>query len=243
MPTDRERQFGYRAHFERMGYTEELAGADAIRRDGGDMDAVADAYPSEALLAVGYYGKPDGAAAAFAKARRGAGRGAGARHRRPPGDRIHPGRNARLRARKSAGGDVKRRLVNLLKAIVAAAIYAAIFWYSFSVAGNPDLPSKAMIGLISLGIAYGVWTAVFKVAGEIAGGAMVLAEFLNRHLLEPQKRRLLEEGRQEGRKEGLEEGRERGRAELSAEIRARLEERGLNPNEILPDENADQSDE
>ena len=142
---------------------------------------------------------------------------------------------------------MKRRLVNLLKAIVAAAIYAAIFWYSFSVAGNPDLPSKAMIGLISLGIAYGVWTAVFKVAGEIAGGAMVLAEFLNRHLLEPQKRRLLEEGRQEGRKEGLEEGleegRERGRAELSAEIRARLEERGLNPEEILPDENADQSDE
>ena len=67
VPTDRERQFGYRAHFERMGYTEELAGADAIRREGGDMDAVADAYPSEALLAVGYYGKPDGAAAAFAK--------------------------------------------------------------------------------------------------------------------------------------------------------------------------------
>ena len=50
-----------------MGYTEELAGADAIRSRGGDMDEVADAYPSEALLAVGYYGKPDGAAAAFAK--------------------------------------------------------------------------------------------------------------------------------------------------------------------------------
>ena len=67
VPTERERQFGYRAHFERMGYTEELAGADAIRARGGDMDAVADAYPSDALLAVGYYGKPDGAAAAFAK--------------------------------------------------------------------------------------------------------------------------------------------------------------------------------
>ena len=67
VPTARERQFGYRAHFERMGYTEELAGADAIRTRGGDMDEVADAYPSDALLAVGYYGKPDGAAAAFAK--------------------------------------------------------------------------------------------------------------------------------------------------------------------------------
>ena len=67
VPTERERQFGYRAHFERMGYTEELAGADAIRRRGGDMDEVADAYPSDALLAVGYYGQPEGAAAAFAK--------------------------------------------------------------------------------------------------------------------------------------------------------------------------------
>ena len=31
------------------------------------MDEVADAYPSEALLAVGYYGRPEGAAAAFAR--------------------------------------------------------------------------------------------------------------------------------------------------------------------------------
>ncbi len=61
---------------------------------------------------------------------------------------------------------------------------------------------------------------------------MVIAEFLNRHLLEPQKQRLLEEGRKEGRKEGLEEG----RAQERAEIRARLEECGMNPDEILPAE-------
>ena len=63
---------------------------------------------------------------------------------------------------------------------------------------------------------------------------MVIAEFLNRHLLEPQKQRLLEEGRKEGRKEG--------RAELSAEIRARLEEQGLNPDEILPDKVSEETD-
>ncbi len=56
---------------------------------------------------------------------------------------------------------------------------------------------------------------------------MVIAEFLNRHLLEPQKQRLLEEGRKEGR------ARER------AEIVTRLEELGLDPSEILADPNGD----
>jgi len=125
---------------------------------------------------------------------------------------------------------VRRLLVNLLKTIVAAAIYAAIFWYSFSIADNPDQRTVAMIGLISLGIAYGVWTALFKVAGEMAGGIMVLAEFLNRHLLEPQKQRLLEEGRKEGRSEGLKEGREKA----LAAVRKRLAEDGLNPDDYLP---------
>lgn len=125
---------------------------------------------------------------------------------------------------------MRRLLVNLLKTIVAAAIYAAIFWYSFSIADNPDQRTVAMIGLISLGIAYGVWTALFKVAGEMAGGIMVLAEFLNRHLLEPQKQRLLEEGRKEGRSEGLKEGREKA----LAAVRKRLAEDGLNPDDYLP---------
>ena len=121
---------------------------------------------------------------------------------------------------------MKRLLVNLLKTFVAATIYAAIFWYSFSIAENPNPLPIAMIGLISLGIAYGVWTALFKVTGEIAGGIMVLAEFLNRHLLEPQKQRLLEEGR----KEGLKEGREKA----LAAVRKRLAEDGLNPDDYLP---------
>ena len=136
---------------------------------------------------------------------------------------------------------MKRLLVNLLKTIVAAAIYAAIFWYSFNIAKNPDPLPVAMIGLISLGIAYGVWTALFKVAGEIAGGIMVIAEFLNRHLLEPQKQRLLEQGR----KEGLQEGREAAQAEITSrlqEARTRLEELGLDPDEILPDKSSEKAD-
>ena len=65
VPTERERQLGYRAHFERMGYTEELAGLDQMRRDGASQDEVADAFPAELLLSVGYYGTADGAAEAF----------------------------------------------------------------------------------------------------------------------------------------------------------------------------------
>ncbi len=126
---------------------------------------------------------------------------------------------------------MKRLFANLLKTIVAAAIYAAIFWYSFNISDNPDRLTTAMIGLISLGIAYGVWTALFKVAGELAGGIMVLAEFLNRHLLEPQKQRLLEQGRREGRREGRKEGR--------AEILARMEELGMDPSALLADQEAE----
>lgn len=132
---------------------------------------------------------------------------------------------------------MKRLLVSLLKTIVAAAIYAAIFWYSFNIAENPDPLPVAMIGLISLGISYGVWTALFKVAGEISGGIMVIAEFLNRHLLEPQKQRLLAQGRKQAH--------DAAQAEAEArlqEARTRLEELGLDPDEILPDKSPEKAD-
>ena len=66
---------------------------------------------------------------------------------------------------------------------------------------------------------------------------MVLAEFLNKHLLEPQKQRLLAQGRKQAH--------DAAQAEAEArldEARARLEEMGLDPDEILPAkplENAD----
>ena len=55
---------------------------------------------------------------------------------------------------------------------------------------------------------------------------MVIAEFLNRHLLEPQKRRLVELG--------LEQGLEQGRKEERDNIRAQLRERGYDLDEMLP---------
>ena len=65
VPTERQRRLGYRAHFERMGYTEALAELDQMRRRGAAPDEVADAFPPELLTRVGYYGTPEGAAPAF----------------------------------------------------------------------------------------------------------------------------------------------------------------------------------
>ena len=67
VPTERERQLGYRAHFERMGFTNELAELDEMRKNGASRDEVADAFPVEILNAVGYFGKADGANAAFTR--------------------------------------------------------------------------------------------------------------------------------------------------------------------------------
>jgi hypothetical protein len=65
VPTERERQLGYRAHFERMGYTAALAELDQMRQRGAAPGEVADAFPPNLLQRVGYYGPPEGAAAAF----------------------------------------------------------------------------------------------------------------------------------------------------------------------------------
>ena len=67
VPTERERQLGYRAHFERMGFTDELASLDEMRKKGASRDDVAEAFPAEILQSVGYFGKADGAAVAFAR--------------------------------------------------------------------------------------------------------------------------------------------------------------------------------
>ncbi len=67
VPTERERQLGYRAHFERMGFANELAELDEMRTKGASGDEVADAFPPEILKTVGYYGPAKGAAEAFGK--------------------------------------------------------------------------------------------------------------------------------------------------------------------------------
>jgi alkanesulfonate monooxygenase SsuD/methylene tetrahydromethanopterin reductase-like flavin-dependent oxidoreductase (luciferase family) len=65
VPTDRERTLGYRAHFERMGFADELATLDEMRAGGASNDEVAAAFPEEILSSVGYFGNAAGAAAAF----------------------------------------------------------------------------------------------------------------------------------------------------------------------------------
>jgi alkanesulfonate monooxygenase SsuD/methylene tetrahydromethanopterin reductase-like flavin-dependent oxidoreductase (luciferase family) len=71
IPTEKERTFGYRAHFERMGFTGALADLDDMRRRGASDEEVADAFPPELLLKVGYYGTAAGAAPAFRDLARG----------------------------------------------------------------------------------------------------------------------------------------------------------------------------
>ena len=65
VPTTRERGLGYRAHFERMGFTEELAGLDEMRTKGASRDEVAQAFSPELLRNVGYFGESAGASEAF----------------------------------------------------------------------------------------------------------------------------------------------------------------------------------
>ena len=67
VPSERERRFGYRAHFERMGFTPQLAELDAMRARGVAGNALLDAFPDEILNAVGYFGPAEGAAEAFAR--------------------------------------------------------------------------------------------------------------------------------------------------------------------------------
>ena len=66
VPSERARAFGYRAHFERMGFTEPLAELDRMRVDGASEEELVEAFPPELLHRVAYFGPPEGAAAAFA---------------------------------------------------------------------------------------------------------------------------------------------------------------------------------
>jgi alkanesulfonate monooxygenase SsuD/methylene tetrahydromethanopterin reductase-like flavin-dependent oxidoreductase (luciferase family) len=62
-----KRPMGYRAHFERMGFAEDLARIDEMRARNAPQDEVLDAFPEKLLRHVGYYGKAEGAAEAFSK--------------------------------------------------------------------------------------------------------------------------------------------------------------------------------
>jgi alkanesulfonate monooxygenase SsuD/methylene tetrahydromethanopterin reductase-like flavin-dependent oxidoreductase (luciferase family) len=62
-----KRPMGYRAHFERMGFAEDVRKIDEMRERKAPLDEVLDAFPEKLLRHVGYYGKAAGAAEAFSK--------------------------------------------------------------------------------------------------------------------------------------------------------------------------------
>ena len=152
---------------------------------------------------------------------------------------------------------MRRRILNLLKAIVAAAIFAVLCWKGFQLADQQtDALTLAVIVITALGVTYSASAALFRVISEMTGGFMVLADFLTQHLLEPLKERQREQGREQGleqgreqgleqgREQGLEQGREQGRKqgrkqgrqEERDSIRAQLLEQGLDLDDLLPPE-------
>lgn len=56
---------GYRAHFNRMGFAEELSYMDSMRNEGASLQELAKSCPPELLMSVGYFGDSKGAAKAF----------------------------------------------------------------------------------------------------------------------------------------------------------------------------------
>ena len=134
---------------------------------------------------------------------------------------------------------VLRYLWRLVRLLLAVAIYALVLWYGVETAQKLDAPpvvAGIAVALIALGIAGSTYRILIDVAKETKGAIMVLADFLNTHLVEPQRRRLIERGRAQGREEA--------RAETITEGRARLIEQGIDPDLIFPlDAEADDTDE
>ncbi len=130
---------------------------------------------------------------------------------------------------------ILRYLGKFIRLILLAAIYALVIWYGvITTAHLNTLPilTEIAIAFIALGIAGSSYTILTKIADEVTGAIMVLADFLNRHLLDPQKRRLIDQGRAQGR------------AEERAEIVALMRAKGINPDDIIPraePDNAEQS--
>jgi alkanesulfonate monooxygenase SsuD/methylene tetrahydromethanopterin reductase-like flavin-dependent oxidoreductase (luciferase family) len=59
------KEHGYRGHFARMGFDAALSELEARRERGATDAEIAEAFPTELLQMVAYYGRPEGAAAAF----------------------------------------------------------------------------------------------------------------------------------------------------------------------------------
>lgn len=106
-----------------------------------------------------------------------------------------------------------RYLGYIVRLAVLAGIYALVLFYLNATAADldiPPIPTKITIALIALGITGSIYEILVRIAVEVIGGIVVIADFLKTHLLEPRERRLRAEGFDEGRAEGREEGRAEG---------------------------------
>ena len=65
MPSERDRRFGYRAHFECMGFADELMELDVMRAQGAKLDHLVKKTPDALLSAVGCYGNAQEVVAQF----------------------------------------------------------------------------------------------------------------------------------------------------------------------------------
>lgn len=138
-----------------------------------------------------------------------------------------------------------RYFARIARLLVVGGIYALVIWYGLITTANVQTSPiliKIAIGVIALGITGSIYTILIQVAREAKGAIVVLAEFLNRHLLEPQKQRLLSQGRNEGIAEGRAQGRAEARAEIIADVRAKLLEEGIDPDRIVPSDETDDAD-
>jgi hypothetical protein len=59
------KEHGYRGHFARMGFDEALTDLETRRDAGAKIDELAEGFPVELMRKVGYFGRPEGAAAEF----------------------------------------------------------------------------------------------------------------------------------------------------------------------------------
>ena len=119
---------------------------------------------------------------------------------------------------------ILRYLGRFIRLSLMAALYALVLWYGAETArrlNTPPILTGIAVALIALGVTGSIYRILIDVARETKGAIMVLADFLNTHLVEPQKRRLIERGRAEGRAEA--------RAEVIAKLRSILAQEGIDP--------------
>ena len=132
-----------------------------------------------------------------------------------------------------------RYLGNIVRLAILVGIYALVLFYLNATAADldtPPIPTKITIALIALGITGSIYRILAQIAAEAKGAIMVIAAFLNTHLLEPRKQRLRAEGFNEGQAQGFSEGQAQAQAQVRAatlaEVRSLLQEQGFNLDEI-----------